>query len=65
MTERQRTGRPSAATEEETDEAEAANLDDVRTLADSLMANAQSSLRRLGLGNANDFMNATRQSGGQ
>jgi hypothetical protein len=65
MTERQRSGRPSAATEEATDEAEGANLDDVRTLADSLMANAQSSLRRLGLGNANDFMNATRQSGGQ
>ena len=64
MTERQRTGRP-AAPEDNADDDPVSDHQDVRTLADSLMANAQDSLRRLGLGNANDFLNATRQSGGQ
>lgn len=64
MTERQRTGRP-AAQEDANDEPEGANNDEVRELADTLMANAQDALRRLGMGNANEFLNATRQSGGQ
>ena len=64
MTERQRTGRP-AAPQDTNEEPEGASNDDVRELADSLMANAQDALRRLGLGNANEFLNATRQSGGQ
>ncbi|MDA1076207.1 MAG: hypothetical protein O3A63_15830 [Proteobacteria bacterium] len=41
------------------------NSDAMRDLADRLMANTEESLRRLGLANANEFLNATRQSGGQ
>ena len=65
MTERQRTGRPGSTTEDSGDGDTESNLDEVRELADQLMANAQRSMQRLGLSDASDFLNATRQSGGQ
>ncbi len=64
MTERQRTRRPSVP-EDNAETEQEVSLDDMRTLADRLMANAESSMRRLGLDNAQDFLVATRQSGGQ
>jgi hypothetical protein len=64
MTERQRTARPEVG-DSDTGPEEDTSRADMRTLADQLMANAQASMRRLGLDNASDFLNATRQSGGQ
>ena len=64
MSERQRTHQ-SPVVHDNPEPEEGASLDDMRTLADQLMANAQDSMRRLGLDNASDFLNATRQSGGQ
>ena len=64
MSERQRTHQRPVVDDNPEPE-EGASLDDMRTLADQLMTNAQDSMRRLGLDNASDFLNATRQSGGQ
>ena len=64
MSQRQRTGRPTNP-ENNTEQDDTNTLSDVRTLADKLMANAERSLQSLGLNDADDFLNATRQSGGQ
>ncbi len=64
MTERQRTSRPTA-NDNNVEPAGDSNLGDMREFADQLMADAQAHLRRLGLGNANEYVHATRQSGGQ
>ena len=64
MSERQRTHQRPVV-DDNPEPQEGASRDDMRTLADQLMANAQDSMRRLGLDNASDFLNATRQSGGQ
>lgn len=65
MSERQRIGRPDGPEDQDTEEDGAPELDGIRELADQVMANAQSAMRRLGLDSAEAFMNATRQTGGQ
>jgi hypothetical protein len=65
MSERQRTGRPAGSGTEAGEEEGSGNLDEVRDLAERMMVSARRSLQELGLNNASDFLNATRQSGGQ
>ena len=64
MTERQRTAQHATATDP-ANSAETGKLGEIRTLADQLMANAEDSMRRLGLNSPDAYLNATRQSGGQ
>ena len=67
MSDRQKTRPPTPPGDELDDSADTgnANLDDMRELADRLMARAQDSLRRVGMSDASEFLHATRQSGGQ
>lgn len=67
MSDRQRTRPPTPPGDkpDDSDDTGNANLDDMRELADRLMARAQDSLRRVGMSDASEFLRATRQSGGQ
>ena len=65
MSERQRVGRPGPSADDAENDEDTAHLDEVNELAARMMARAQQSLRDLGLTDSNEFLNATRQSGGQ